>query len=162
MSTRSAVRIERMDFGKAVRLMDLYRHCDGYPGESGATIVEALRATKSVESFAAHLLALDYGPRVTGDTQAHPIYELIEDSGRHGDLEHNYVVNVNSYGPTKTTITHYHREIGANKWTSTVYDLDGFVEVVNEDRREMNERLAELRAKNPGCKHYEGDDYEMM
>jgi len=160
MSTRSAVRIERMYFGKAVRLMDLYRHCDGYPGESGATIVEALRATNSVESFAAHLLALDYGPRVEGDTQARPIYELIEDSGRHGDLEHNYVVNVNSYEPTKTTITHYHRKIGEKNWSKMVCDLEKFVMLVNTDRRGMNERMAELQAKNPN--HDYGDPYEMI
>jgi len=161
MSTRSAVRIEKVSCGETRRVMDLYRHHDGYLGEAGATIVEALRASKGVESFAAHLLTLDYGPRTEGDTQAHPIYELIEDSGRHGDLEHNYVVTMDGYDPKKVTITHYRREVGKNKWTDTRYDMEEFVEMVNWDRMEMNERLAELREKNPGCDHYEGS-YEMI
>ena len=83
MSTRSVTTIHESCRGErnvspanaiGGRLAALYRHCDGYPAEAGATLAEALRSAKSPSDAVAALLAHTY--EATTYRPAQRIYEL--------------------------------------------------------------------------------------
>lgn len=139
----------------------LYRHCDGYPAEAGTTLYAALGTEAAPASFDAavrHLLAGADGSR----------YELADWKPEHqGDLEHVYEARHRKSGGW--SVLHWSRPRGAwdpahdnyRAWPCAVLDLSGLCILVNRDRREMNARMAVLRAQNPGNAHYSGE-YPML
>jgi hypothetical protein len=147
--------------------LTLYRHCDGYPAEAGAAIVEVLKGNPpDCETILAGLLSMRYNHE---GRPSEPIYRPVTyGPDQQGDLEHVYAIRRQHTedGAQFWTITHSHRigwTEGQDEWTSwpkQTYTLAGFVEVVNQERRQMNYRLKGLRASS---KHYaEATDYPML
>jgi hypothetical protein len=147
--------------------LTLYRHCDGYPAEAGAAIIEVLKGNPpDCEAILAGLLAMRYDRK---DGTSEPIYRPVTyGPDQQGDLEHVYSIRRQKAddGTVAWTVTHSHR-IGWTEgsdevpsWPKQTYSLAAFVEVVNQERRQMNYRLKQLRASS---KHYaEATDYPML
>jgi hypothetical protein len=147
MSTRTTVKI--CNDGEVI--VTLYRHMDGYLAETGADLLETIRASKYADIAVRALLDKTY-EKSDYETQPRHIYSV---SGTHGDIEHYYVVSF-SYD-SETTIFHAARPANFREleWINVgdFYTLDQFAEVVNKDRVEINERIAELKRIYP--KQYE-------
>jgi hypothetical protein len=140
--------IQQLYSGKRDDFVPLYRHCDGYPAEAGAALLEALRDNpKSCEEIVKRLLVGDIGE-----------YRLAtwmpEDQG---DLEHVYVV---SRQDGAWTIKQHSRRRGwaegtddyrGSGWYAVLYSLDDFRKIVNRDRQEMNGRM---KARGMTCEPY--------
>jgi hypothetical protein len=136
MSTRSMTLVQQLHYGLD-DFVPLYRHCDGYPAEAGAALLEALKDNpKTCEAVVKRLLVGDIGE-----------YRLATwMPERQGDLEHVYVV---ARQDGKWTIRHHSRKHHAwgegtedyrgEGWDSVSYILDEFRQMVNRDRQEMNE-----------------------
>ena len=145
----------------------LYRHWDGYPGETGADLIKhlvpALDAKNGQRGFRAMLTSLVNAKR-GGEGRDHdqPQYEVTD--AIHGDIEHLYELSFNAgraNGHTSVLITHSMRRCGDKDFGGKVHlSLEQFVGMVNADRTAMNKRLAELRASS---KHYaDCADYPML
>jgi hypothetical protein len=154
MSTRSVTTINGV-YGSVA----LYRHCDGYPGEAGASLVEAVTGAQSAELAASRLLALRYEHSAGGNSRG--MYELTTAADDHGDLEHAYEVRAQVFYVGNTDrvrrlrwfVNHSKRVAwdGPNQWQTAVLDLPQFVDVVNRDRAEMNARMD---ARGMDCERY--------
>jgi hypothetical protein len=121
---------------------NLYRHCDGYPAEAGAALLEAVARAHGVGQPS----AAEVTRRLLGQpSEERGDYELAdwrpEDQG---DLEHVYVVEVRE----PAMVTHYARAGSSDadaddyrKWPHARHTLAAFAEVVNLDRRGINNRM---------------------
>jgi len=163
MSTNAGVRILQSWSAKdpATQLAEIYRHWDGYPAVTGASIVEALRITSTASAFAGALLSQTSAGRMPPSAD----YELCGDLLYTGCLEYVYVLTFN--GNDVSICYHVRGRDEAPefpKWhQKEVHTIPSFVEVVNRDRLAINKRLAELRAKNPNCSHYiDAEDFTVL
>jgi hypothetical protein len=167
MSTPAGIRVVVNEGGpeQDKQVADLYRHCDGYPGEVGADIIEALKQEEDCrpERFLSYLLGATYDKASYQDRERH-IYEIMSNVRYCGPL-HFYVVWFRRGGKKGVTFTYYER--GRDdppdffEW-SRREELDSLVDLVNEDRKAMNKRLAELREEQPKGPWADADDYPMV
>lgn len=161
MSTRSVTVIHQTYDDVAVAL---YRHCDGYPAVAGAGLATALSGNATPETAVARLLGITYD--ATDYRPVEHAYHFHNGPETQGDLEHVYIARHNH--TDGWNVTHYQRQgwsEGSDEyshWPSTTFTLADFITlVVNPDRQETNERLAELRAKHPGI-YADAKGYEML
>ncbi len=161
----------------------LYRHCDGYPAETGADLYEKVSAAYGTaekhyadaalaDRLVRALLSEYYDPPTYAPEQHKPVYEIT--NGLHGDIEHVYTVSMAAAydggrlaeGPSIRHATRpddwYENGLNVDGWAfgGRRYSLDAFRELVNIDRRECNVRLAKLKADQPGAPW--GDPYEEL
>jgi hypothetical protein len=167
MSTRSMTLVQQSYSGPDA-FIPLYRHCDGYPAEAGAAIVEALNS----------LTAEKDGSRLSGACEAIVSRLLKGDIGEYrlanwmpndqGDLEHVYWIfrEINNGSWSNWKIRHAARagwvesQKTVDDWPTATYSLAEFVAFVNLERQQMNKRIAQLRATS---KHYaDCEDYPML
>lgn len=161
----------------------LYRHCDGYPAETGADLIEKMRAAigtpdfymspeGAADTFLRSLLSEHYEQQ-SYEKAPRPVYEITSDV--HGDIEHLYTVTFphrfDGAGPAPVEIRHAARPsdwhehgdgFAVERWCDggARYTLPEFAETVNADRRACNRRIAQLRASS---KHYaDAADYPMV
>jgi hypothetical protein len=147
MSTRSMTLVQQLYSG-VDDFIPLYRHCDGYPAEAGAALLEALKDNpKTCEAVVKRLLV--------GDIGEYRLATWMPD--KQGDLEHVYVV---ASKDGAWTIRHYSRRRGWEEgtedyrgkgWDSALYSLEDFRMLVNRDRQEMN---STMRARRMECEPY--------
>lgn len=136
----------------------IYRHCDGYPAETGADILEKLQ-TAGKQGFNGRFVPGNFIGALLGEmyekqsyeTCARHVYEITNDW--HGDIEHAYIIGFSE----ELTIHHAARvnyEMG--NWISrrTKHTLETFADLVNRDRTETNRRILKLQHDNPGNPHY--------
>lgn len=157
----------------------VYRHWDGYPAETGADIITKLREAIKGDGYRRTTFAIvtDFVRSILNDTYEQQSYETkpkhvydLMDVQTHG-IEHYYVLNfrasVDDNGEDCVGIyhaarpLHFHDEGWMKQGTSLSLKL--FTNFVNADRAQCNVRLRQMKAKNPGNKHY-GDaaEYEMI
>jgi hypothetical protein len=67
----------------------LYRHCDGYPSETGADLAAKLNQCKRIDDFLAAILAERY--EATSFRTGQPVYEITSEV--HGDIEWAYAID---------------------------------------------------------------------
>jgi len=163
MSTRSMTLVQQPYSGKD-SFIALYRHCDGYPAEAGAAVIEALRQTPppadricgpglSCEDIVRRLLAGDLGE-----------YRLADwTPSDQGDLEHVYVLTRKD---GIWSVRWAHREGWDEKqeswrdWPQANYSLAEFVRIVNCERKQTNARIAQLRKSSAA--YADREDYPML
>lgn len=136
MATRSVTTIHNTH-GATVAL---YRHHDGYPAETGGALLEALRAALSPEQVVGRLLSLIYNDAPGGPRT---VYELTTSADHWGDLEHTYEVTATwSHEAARVTyMITYGRRPNFAAWTYASYTVRQFVDIVNQDRAEINARI---------------------
>ena len=130
------------------RELYLYRHWDGYLGETGAHVLEVAKQVKrrglgnvTVTDVANLFLKECYA--ADGTQPARPVYELTDCI--HGDIEHYYVIVVVG-GIIR--INHAERknyDDDVDTWTRRPkqYTLETFAALVNNDREKMNAHVRE-------------------
>lgn len=170
MSTRSAVRImvEPWPGQPAEKLVDLYRHYDGYPAGSGVTIAETVATIDGKMQVRFGDEKPGYKTRadaLVGELLKTGEYEITPDAENHGDLEWFYVVTFRNYDATlggshagsRATapvvgVEVYERN-GWNDndeplgWPKQTYDLETFTAYVKAEEAEMEKRYQALKAK---------------
>jgi hypothetical protein len=151
----------------------IYRHCDGYPAEMGADILAKLRATatnpgcypsaqRAADEFLRALLT-EYYDKQPYETKPKAVYELTSDL--HGDIEHAYFVRFGEKGAV--TVRHAARparsQAEVDEWSGkgAKLSLDEFAQVVNQDRRECNARIRQLKVEQPAA-YADCDEYAMV
>lgn len=125
----------------------LYRHCDGYPAETGASLIECLKKfivadgsmyldpKSATASFAASLLQV---------TTSHGSFSYEITTEIHGDIEHMYRVKFTN--DNRVEIGHCPVDIGSDREDAellkslTTYTLADFAAMVNKERSQMNNR----------------------
>jgi|SRR5215472_5212864 len=141
----------------------IYRHYDGYPGETGGDLVEKLRAHPKVEDFVAALLTERYEKQYY-ETEPKRTYELTTDL--HGDIEWLYVVRFFHAGGCKVAAGLVKGEANEERVLQEVQEnlrtIADLAKLVNQERREMNARLLELKAKYPGSAYANCEPYPML
>ena len=174
MSTRTNIKIT-----DGQQTLYLYRHCDGYPAEAGSDIYEVAKELdgtrgynpdwiRAVNKFMTYLYdATEYRP-------ARPVYELTDST--HGDIEHFYHVAIRQHEcphnnpycnecEPKSYVKVYHAKgYGPElEWEclQSCFTPDEFAEVVNADRRAINQRLKALREEQPEP-YGNAEDYPMV
>jgi len=163
MSTRSMV-IVRQPYSGDGKNVPLYRNCDGYLSEAGASIVDVLRSgPEDCEAVVAGLLSLRY-PASEYRARSEPIYRAATwQPEEQEDLEHVYMIapaytrqdsgNVRP-AVTEWTVTHYARQGWSEggddyrKWLTGTYSLAQLAEAVNRERKASNAR-AKARGYEP-------------
>ena len=155
MSTRSNIVIQN----GSTRLY-LYRHYDGYPGETGADLVEKLRASKgSVEAFIVALLGDQHPATSYGGPRQ--IYEVT--SELHGDIEWIYALRFDGKEPAVAAIARSPGSDPDMKFRDLVFGpVSELVKLVNRDRSQMNARLAHIKAQNSNSLYAESEPYPML
>lgn len=136
----------------------IYRHCDGYLAETGADILEKLKAATgepearrspsgAVNLFLRSLLEERY-EKASYETEPRPVYELT--SGWHGDIERAYWVDFAEDGVKLNFASRPRSYPNLETWIANAgpYSLDAFRFLINAERRDMNKRIAELRASS--------------
>lgn len=160
MSTRSMVVFMDSGYGSRGRTLSLYRHWDGYPAESGAAILEALKGAQDCEEAASRLLSNRYN--ATSYKGSEPVYRLADwTPEQQGDLEHVYII---SRAATVWNVLHqerinssYNEKSGEYRWSELNYGLAALAQLVNADRAAINANLAKLRASSKAyadCQDY--------
>lgn len=171
MSTRSMTLVEQSYSGKN-EFIPLYRHCDGYPAEAGATIAEALmRAPTCAEDVLCYLLGLRYDGH--GGHQEPHYRAATWMPNEQGDLEHVYIIEracIDADGGgvrpavREWTVTHFdrgHSEAESFRdWPHTTHGLASWIAAVNRDRAQSNARLRLMQREHPHMREWQG--YEML
>ena len=180
MSTRTNILIEgaECDIGRT-RIL-LYRHCEGYPADTGADILAKLTANAKrtgepsqdwilqCSSFRRFVMAFlnDRYEQASYEKEPRAIYELTDCLS--GDIEHFYVLrfDVAEGGDKLNGIWHAARrredgELDIWMRRQTLYTPATFAALVNRDRAESNRRIAELRRAHPKNPAF-NDDYPLI
>lgn len=170
MSTRANISLQFYTDGEAFRPPSievmLYRHYDGYPDELGADIAEKILAQlkahrKHMEGKAKGYwggLTIDFTTLVRdflndsapGHDRERSTYEIT--TGVHGDIEHHYQVITGPQlaGEQRLEITHAARvSYEHGEWIEKrkkTYTLNGFIDMVNRERKATNMRIRTLKA----------------
>lgn len=145
----------------------LYRHWDGYLSETGADLIEKLKAAadprhigRGYRAFLTSLINQKRGG--TGYDADRGQYEVTD--AIHGDIEHCYTFDFKtSRGKTgnySVRITHGTRRPGDDDFVEAHYTPEEFVALVNADRVESNKRIDAMEMQRYG-KHTT-DRYEMV
>ena len=159
MSTRCNIKITEPAIGKTVWL---YRHCDGYPAETGADLVQCVRAYFAYDCEMLAQFIMRHGIETDEHTGFRMNYELT--SNINGDIEHLYVIElgVDTDGNRLLGWGHaagYGPSIEANVIMGNRAELVG---LVNQDRKARNARL-DILCKQPAyAEMYGSDRYEMI
>lgn len=136
----------------------IYRHCDGYLAETGADILAKLMAAigkpdaRRSPSGAANLflrsLLEERYEKASYESEPRAVYELTSDW--HGDIECAYWVDFSEDGVKINFASRPRSYPDLDTWIAkpTAYSLDAFRFLINAERRDMNKRLAELRASS--------------
>lgn len=137
----------------------LYRHCDGYLGEAGATLFECIGKAGEYPSGGSLVAAL-----LASGCRYEVVFHRPEDQG---DLEHVYVAILRGHDRTPGFfLGHYARPSydfkgSWRQWPATCGDSEALRAIVNADRVQMNARMAMLRRSQPGA--FAGcEDYAML
>lgn len=148
MSTRTNITIKN-----GSTTLHLYRHHDGYPAETGADLVEALRSNKSCDGFVKALLN-------------HESARFEITSCLHGDIQHAYLIDFGGWDAKETKVGHathggdYGAEVDSWAHRPTTNGLEALVALVNRERQQMNVRIAQLRSTEP--RWADAKDYPMI
>lgn len=155
MGTRTTIKI--MQDGEIV--ISLYRHWDGYPAETGADLLETALQHNDAANLAKNLLAKCY-EKEEHETEPRHVYKI---EATAGDIEHYYIVAYN----WKETIKFFHAsrpswDVDVMDWIHAAreYTPSQFAEIVNAERRQINQRLAQLREEQPTL-YKDATDYPM-
>lgn len=156
----------------------MYRHSDGYLGETGADLVTKLEAAWGTEGahytpegaadrFLRSLFA-EYYEQQSYEKTPKRVYELTTET--HGDIEHCYTIEFKDrFNTGALSIRHAARPDRWHKdnletddwaWHGKRHTIDSLRDAVNQDRKEMNSRIAELRKNNGAYK--DCADYPML
>ena len=132
MSTRANIVVH---FGRT--RIYLYRHHDGYPAETGADIVKALRQGKDADGFLHAILA-----------QSDSAFEITNDI--HGDVEWFYVLSFTDSKAPQVAFAHRgdlseSADATYARITAPLGTVEDLIARVNQDRREINTRLDVLQ-----------------
>lgn len=140
MSTRSMTLVQQTYSGDRDAFIPLYRHCDGYPAEAGAALLEALKDNpRTCEDIVRRLLVGDIGE-----------YRLATwGPEEQGDLEHVYVVRREN---DAWRVTHHslmpgseggtaREDYRSNAWAVRDCSLQELREIVNQERMAINGRM---------------------
>lgn len=147
MSTRANIVLESGE-----SRVYLYRHCDGYPAETGADLVRLLAATGgSASGFLQSLLDQRY-EKQSYESAAKRIYELTSEV--HGDIEYLYRVRlVSGWENREPLIGFSHHAIGSDRPDNAngvvLGSLRVFCDAVNAEIRAQNVRLEQLKREQP-------------
>lgn len=137
----------------------IYRHWDGYPGETGAHVFEVADKLKDVKDWNRGISAVNMFFRYMredyeGNPKSH--YELTSET--HGDIEHFYHIWFKHGGGV---VLEYAGGYGPDlEFEAKPLDLEEFRLLVNAERTTMNDNLRLLKNTEPAYKDFE--PYEMI
>lgn len=153
----------------------IYRHCDGYPAETGADILaklreaigpaDAHRSPNGAANYFTRAIFLEHYDQQSYEKVPRPMYELTTEL--HGDIEHAYFIEFRDrFNTGPVSIRHaarpqnWHKEDAeVDDWTTAGrrYSFESFAELVNADRKASNARIRELKASSRSytdCEEY--------
>lgn len=147
MGTRTTIKVRENNEIVA----SLYRHWDGYPAETGADLIEkAKEHYQDAGNFVAALLE--------ERSENEPDRKIYRIEPTAGDIEHFYIISLSWNTPP--IIYHAARpswNSDIDEWTATAkkYTLAEFAEIVNKERKEINQKIERLKKTEPFYKDAE-------